>query len=139
MAGAPVLIRRTSTVEEADIIVAWLEERGIEAVVADRDNPGVLAFGVTDVEGIEVYARDAETAARAQTLLAEHDSERSDSPAPAESRDPIDVTCDECGAVCSFPADTSRLVEECPECGAYVDTSGMGDVDLEEPEAEPED
>ena len=124
MAEEPVMIRRTNTVEEADIIVAWLEERGVKAVVPDRDNPGVLAFGVTDVEGIEIYVADAETAERARTLLAEHDRQRGAQSTRDAPEDGVEVTCEECGQVNSFPRDAYGSVQECSECGAYLDMPG---------------
>ncbi|MHC4695520.1 MAG: hypothetical protein ACYTFA_02130 [Planctomycetota bacterium] len=124
MASEPVLIRRTNTVEEADIIVAWLEEQGVKATVPDRDNPGVLAFGLTDVEGIEIYAADAETAERARTLLVQHDKERDAESEAATPTELIEVTCEECGQVNSFASDAIGSVQECCECGGYLDMPG---------------
>ncbi len=141
MANEPVLIRRTNTVEEADIIVAWLEERGVKAMVPDRDNPGVLAFGVTDVEGIEIFVADTETAERARTLLVQHDKERGAEGEPAGVAKQIEVTCEECGQANSFPSDTFASVQECSQCGAYLDMPGrempgadIGESDVPETE-----
>ncbi len=139
MAGEPVLIRRTNTIEEAGVVVAWLEERGVQAVVPDRDNPGVLAFGLTDVEGIEIYVSDAETAERARVLLAEHDEERSAESQAADSQGDIEVTCEECGQVNSFPSDALGSVQECSQCGGYLDMPGAADLDVEGAEGEPAD
>ena len=69
MNEGPIVVRRVGTVEEADLIVAWLDINGVEAAVLDRDNPGTLAFGVTDV-GRQVQ-RDA-----AQRWLAGAESPR---------------------------------------------------------------
>ena len=125
MAKDPVLIRRTSTVEEADIIVAWLSDQGVEALVSDRDNAGVMAFGVTDTEGIEIYVSDAEAAARAGELLAEHDKQN----APGESNGDamsVEVSCEDCGKKNLFPATATESVRVCPECGAHLDIPGTG-------------
>ncbi|MGB2985131.1 MAG: DUF2007 domain-containing protein [Phycisphaerae bacterium] len=121
MPDDPICIRRTSTVEEADIVVAWLEDRGIEATVVDRDNPGVLAFGVTDDEGIAIWVADAETADRAKALLVEHDRQHEKSPAVAASVNAVDVTCDDCGQLNSFPPKLRGTVQECSNCGTYLD------------------
>jgi len=118
MPGDLHCIRRTVTVEEADIIATWLADRGIEAQVVDRDNPGVLAFGLTDAEGIAICVTDEETAKKAQALLEEHDRERA---AQAESEGQVELACEECGAVSTFPASQRGTVQECSECGAYVD------------------
>jgi hypothetical protein len=121
MSGDPVCVRRAKSVEEAEIIVAWLDEEGIEATIVDPSNPGVLAFGVTDVEGIAVYVRDAETAERAAALLAEHDRRHDESGSEEASRERIQQECPECGQNVEFDAELGGTVQECPECGANVD------------------
>lgn len=121
MSSEPICIRRTATVEEADILVAWLAERGIPATVADRDNPGAFAFGVTDTEGIEVFVANEETARRAKELLAELDREHAAEHGAEGAEEVVEVTCEECECSCSFSAAQRGSVQQCPECGAYVD------------------
>ena len=121
MAKEPVVIRRTSTVEEAEVIVVWLDSQGIEATIIDRDNPGVLAFGLTDVEGIAICVADSETAQRAQTLLAEHDKQHAASSDDAVAQGSVEVRCGECGQLNSFPVGARDTVQECAQCGAYLD------------------
>jgi len=118
------LIRRTSTLEEAEIIVSWLDEQGIEAIIPDRSSPGVFAFGVTDTEGIEIYARDEDTAGRARKLLEEHDPQRAAGAGGDTSGAGFDVTCDECGRVDRFPAGAKGTVQSCTNCGAFLDMPG---------------
>ncbi|MCH7705200.1 MAG: hypothetical protein IIB61_08810, partial [Planctomycetes bacterium] len=122
MANEPICIRRTSTVEEADIICGWLAERGINAEVSDRNNPGVFAFGVTDVEGIAICVPDAQTAEKAAKLLDEHDRERAHT-ADGPSM-PVDVVCDGCGETCSFPDEDRGTVQTCPHCEGHLDVPG---------------
>jgi len=117
MPNDPVCIRRTNTLEEAAIIVGWLEDRGVEAKVVDPANPGVMAFGVTDPEGIEIYVADAPTAKQATTLLAEHDREQ----AKSTGSGTIEVTCEACDMRHSFPVSQRGTVQECSGCGAYID------------------
>jgi hypothetical protein len=116
-------IRRTATVEEADIIIAWLSDRGIEARVVDRDNPGVLAFGLTDAEGIGICVADEKEAKKGAALLEEHDKER-------EARDAavgeVEIECEECGTLLKFPASDRGTVQQCSECEAYVDIPAEG-------------
>ena len=117
MAQEPVCIRHANNLEEASIIVAWLADQGVEAHIADPDNPGVMAFGVTDPEGIEVYVKDEATAQRARKLLEEHDRSK-------ESRDAtgdVSISCEACGNSYGFTADQRGSTQECPECGAYID------------------
>ena len=120
MSKNPVCIRRTTTVEEAAIVVTWLEEQGIEATVFDPGNPGVMAFGVTDAEGIEVCVGDGETAERAMTMLAEHDRKTEMGEGPSSSRT-IEVKCEKCGTTSSFGGDQSGTVQSCSRCGGYLD------------------
>ena len=119
MATEPVCIRRTNTIEEADIIIAWLEEQGVEATVPDRDSTGVLAFGVTDAEGIEIFVANQETADRAAALLERHDQERAAASSVADGT--LEVKCEACGEINRFPAGSRESVQECSKCGAYLD------------------
>lgn len=117
MANEPVCVRRAYTLEEASIIVAWLAEQGIEAKIADPGNPGVMAFGITDTEGIEVYVKDQATADKALSLLKKHQEQHGHDVVGPE----IEMTCDACGRKLHFPAGAKGTTQECPECGAHVD------------------
>jgi hypothetical protein len=121
MAAEPVVIRRTATVEEAQIIVAWLDEQGVEAVVVDQANPGVFAFGVTDIEGIAIAVPDEESARRAESILAEHDREHAEATLPDTSIERVDVVCETCKSTTTFTGEQRGTVQECSECGAYLD------------------
>ncbi|MBI4719202.1 MAG: hypothetical protein HY763_15500 [Planctomycetes bacterium] len=119
MVGELVCVRRTATVEEADIVVAWLDGQGIKAQVVDRENIGVRAFGVTDHEGIAVCVADEEAAREARELLEAHDRQRLQGTVVA----PTDLVlrCPECGVSNSFPAQAAGTVQECFLCRAFVD------------------
>lgn len=118
MTDQPVCIRRVNTLEEAQLLVAWLDEHEIDATVVGAQNPGSLAFGVSDFEGIGVFVVDGSTAERTTELLAEHDAQ---SPASEPDDGYLDVTCDECGEVTTFQRDEVGTVQTCAACGAFVD------------------
>lgn len=118
MTDQPVCIRRVNTLEEAQLLVAWLDEHEIDATVVGAQNPGSLAFGVSDFEGIGVFVVDGSTAERTTELLAEHDAQ---SPASEPDDGYLDVTCDECGGVTTFQRDEVGTVQTCAACGAFVD------------------
>jgi hypothetical protein len=122
MTTEPICIRRAGTVEEADIVVAWLADQGIETTIVDRSNPGVLAFGVTDIEGIAICVADQQIADRAMELLTEHD--RLAKQAAGGSADGVDLTCEECGKTVTANPGAADTTLECPHCGAYVDVPG---------------
>ncbi len=124
MAEEPVCIRRTATAEEADLIVAWLDDHGINATVLGHDSPGPLAFGVTDDEGIGIYVSGSETADRAKGLLADHDAQHIKGRSTAPDTHQVRVKCEECGRVSMFASDLAGTVQDCAKCGAYVDVPG---------------
>jgi hypothetical protein len=114
-----------ATMEEADIIVAWLADRGVDASVRDRNVASTLTFGVagTSTSGAEVIVQDEETAARATALLKEHTPTAAEDDA-GDHPEFVEAVCDECGARSSFPYDARGKVEDCPECGCYLDVPG---------------
>lgn len=124
MSPKPVCIRHANTIEEAEVIVGWLEDQDIQAQIPDRDNPGVFAFGVTDVEGVEIFVADEETAERARTLLIEHDKEHAYAADQGGAASAMEITCSECGHVTSFQHDKVGSVQQCAGCSAYVDVPG---------------
>lgn len=117
MPGDVVCVRRVGTVEQADIIAAWLREQGVEATVTDRSNPGGLAFGLTDSEGFAICVADEETARQARALLTQHDAEHAHQPTGAT----VDVKCAECGETATFERESQPSVQTCPDCGANID------------------
>ncbi len=121
MPNEPVCIRRVSTDEEAEIIVAWLDEHGIDARITDPSNPGVMAFGVTDAEGIAIYVSDQDSAKKAEQLLAEHDKLRAQSSASTRGAASVEVTCEECGRANVYPAGACGTVQECSGCSTNLD------------------
>ena len=125
MTEEPVCIHRAGTIEEADIIVAWLADRGVKASILDPENPGGLAFGVTDPEGYEIYVTDASTAQQALKLLEEHDRERERGTLDSDLPEQITTTCEECGQSNSFSADLAGTVQQCEQCGAHIDVQAI--------------
>ena len=118
MVHEPVCVHRAASLEEASIVRAWLEDQGIHTVVEDPANPGVLAFGVTDSEGIAVYVSDPLRAKEAEKLLADHQRQRR---LDVIGEGEVLVRCEGCGATLHFQAGARGTVQECGECGAFLD------------------
>jgi len=129
MPSEPICIRRAATVEEAEIILAWLDERGVMATIFDPSNPGVAAFGVTDLEGVAICVKDQGTADLASTFLREHDLERATAASSSQSNTSSEIICDECGKTVTTDPSASGSTFECPHCGAFVDAPGEGELE----------
>jgi hypothetical protein len=86
-------------------------------------------FWVSTIPG-EVHPRIlvlAEDAERAKQLLLELEARERKKREEAGTGPPIEVVCEECGCRASFPAGKRGSVEECPQCGVYLD---IGDDDV---------
>jgi len=70
-------------------------------------------------------------------LLATHDGERARESKAAHPSGRVEVTCEACGKVNSFQTDAVGSVQECSQCGEYLDMPGaqMPDTDYGEDEA----
>jgi hypothetical protein len=90
-------------------------------VIVDQANPGVFAFGVTDNEGIAIAVSGEESARRAKSLLEEHDREHAEATLPGTPIERVDVTCEACKTTTTFTGEQRGTVQECAECGAYLD------------------
>jgi ribosomal protein S27E len=119
----------------AEVVALWLTHQEVPAQVMDRNTLGGLeglTFSRTMVSsrGIEVWVMDVAQAPRASQLLEAHGAElaaRAAARAPASG--PIDVVCDKCGQLSTFPGSASGKVENCTHCGEYVDVPGGDDWD----------
>jgi len=117
-----ICVCTASSLEEADIAVAWLAGEGIEAYVKDRHLLGTYAWITSAIapRGVEVVVFDQSLAARAVDLLQERQAALSAALADAP-RTPVEATCENCDATSTFPAPSRGRVENCPKCGAYMD------------------
>jgi len=68
-----ITVHNAGTLEEADIVVAWLDDRGVKAVVKDRNSIGTFS-GITAISHneVEVCVADTEQAEKARGLLEKH-------------------------------------------------------------------
>jgi len=120
MAKEPICIRRTATSEEADVIVAWLDDQDVKATVLGRGSLDVHALGVTDPQGVGIYVADEATAERAKGLLEEHDQNVTRSGGRGKHGS-VFVKCDGCGHGNTFTTDLCGTTQECARCGVYLD------------------
>lgn len=113
-------VYRASSVEHADIVVAWLAEREISAFVKNRNMAGGYAPWAIAPLGVEVCVADPEIAAKARSLLGEHQQGLMGH-RPHTPEKIVPVNCPECGRLTDFPGELFGSVQSCPKCGASVD------------------
>ncbi len=113
-------IYQAMTIEDADIVVAWLDNQGIEAFVKDRYAAGTMTYGLGFLSHpIKVVVRP-EQADEARRLLAEYDAAKAQERS-ATASESVEAVCEECGEKSVFPGTSRGKVENCPKCGEYLD------------------
>lgn len=113
-------VYRASSVEQADIVVAWLEEKGIASFVKNRHMAGGYATLAVAPRGVEVCVVDPAEAERAKSLLADHEKSLRDRRRESGEK-VVPVQCGECGRLTNFPGELSGTVQSCPSCGQNVE------------------
>ena len=124
----------TSNVE-AHWVRNLLVDAGIEAVVIeDISQVAVFVGGLLPaIHNPQVWIeRDAIEQAR--PILIEYEQHLADRRAAEQDSSgvggtPVEVLCEECGQSCEFPVAQSGSVQNCPNCGAYIDVGDATDVE----------
>jgi hypothetical protein len=117
-----ICVYRTVSVEEADIIVAWLAEEKINSFVKNRHaiGTGYLALAAAP-RGVEVCVFNPDQAERAKALLVEHADESAVKKLHDAAGPDIEAVCVECGRTSRFPFAQRGSVQTCPHCRQYLD------------------
>ena len=113
-------VHSASSVEQADIVVAWLSDQGIAAFVKNRNLAAESVGLPVPPRGIEICVADAQEATKAKDLLRTH-LESIKSRHGATPDKVIHVLCGECGKRVEFPGELFGTVQTCPSCGRNVD------------------
>jgi len=104
---------------EAEVAKLFLEEKGIQAFLADANLVGLNWFLANAVGGAKLQVAAADVDRANDVLELYWASKRKTHDEPPE--EPITFACQECGKSITFPAERGGHVEVCPECGSYVD------------------
>jgi hypothetical protein len=117
-----ICVYRTVSVEEADIIVAWLAEEKVNSCVKNRHaiGTGYLAMAAAP-RGVEVCVFDPDQAERAKELLRKHAGESAVKKLHDAAGPDIEAKCEECGKASRFPFAQRGSVQTCPHCKQYLD------------------
>ena len=107
-----------------------LNQAGIEAhVTEDLSVVGLWVGGtVPGIHTPKVWV-DQDDAERATAILQEQQQREEALRQDSESTADVEVACEECGQTSTFPAAQRGSVQQCPDCGAYVDVEEGGDDD----------
>ena len=129
-----------------EVIVLFLGENNIAAQVMDPETLGGF-LGLTPLSstgisanGIEVWVHDLSDAERAKELIAQREGVlKEKAEKAAERTGTVQAKCDDCGKVSDFPAAQAGSVQECPNCGEYVDVPDLeGESGDPDPSRKPE-
>ena len=116
---------------EAEAVRLALDAEGIQTLATDEDIGEMLvptAFGGIK---LQVAAKDVD---RANEVLATLETESQPETNDADdSGDDVSLQCPKCEAQIWFPSERRGHVEECPECGAYVDVPAINTDSPPEP------
>ncbi len=113
-------VYRASSVEQADIVVAWLAEQDVSAFVKNRNLAGDCVGLAVGPRGIEVCVVDVAEAAKAEALLKAQLELIKMRPGGGSDK-VIPILCNECGRQVEFPGELYGTVQICPSCGRNVD------------------
>ena len=115
-----ITVFRASSVPEADIVAAWLDDQGIAAFVKNRLTAETLPLpNVVAPRGFEVCVAERDVD-RARYLLDEHQKELARRRQVEESS-PIHAVCGPCRHVTPFPHAHAGTSQHCRQCGSDVD------------------
>jgi hypothetical protein len=140
-----VEVYRAKNGAQAHLLATALEEAGIKAEIQGENLHPLSLTAVNLISDsplwwaaprILVLEEDAE---RAGQLLLEWESRERTKAQETEGMPPVEAVCENCGRLSSFPAAQRGSVQECPQCGGYIDVGdeeSPEDGDWGEAEAE---
>ncbi|MCA8982327.1 MAG: hypothetical protein KDA76_01090 [Planctomycetaceae bacterium] len=130
----PNCVYVTNDLREAELIVVWLRQQGLEAEIQthlkESDGVGLGVYNNSDMwSRLEIHIKDLERVEEVRELISQNEEEllqpvREIEAAPLED---ILVACEACGNTALFPSEMQGTVQDCPHCGAYLDVPGGED------------
>jgi len=133
----PVKIYTAASNVEAHMIVIMLDANGVPAFAEeDRSGVSLWAFGmISQFHQPNVWV-DKPMAERAAELISRFEERKREREERDSSRGDIQVECEECGWITTFPASLNGTTQECSKCRAFVD---VGEWDWDEHFGDPGD
>jgi hypothetical protein len=138
----PVAVYNAANNLEAIFVRDALTAAGVEAYVTeDVSQVGVWAFGlIPEIHKPQVWVDRADVE-RVNPLLDSFERRAAELRGSGREGEadgsPVETVCEECGHRSSFPASQRGSVQQCPQCGAYLDV-GEEEMPADEEEGEAE-
>lgn len=136
----PVAVYNAATNMEAGFVRDALVASGIEAFLTEDFSLGGTWIGgfLPEIHKPQVWVERADID-RAKPVLDEFERRATELRKRAAAGPAIEVVCEECRRSASFPAAQKGSVQQCPDCGAYIDVGeGEAPEGWEEGESETE-
>jgi hypothetical protein len=131
----PVAVYNATSNHEAQLVCIHLNEAGVEAYVTeDLSFVGVWALGfLPEINKPQVWV-DRSAIEQTKPLLEEFENEIRKRLALEDNASQSDIAeveafCEECGQGSFFPATQLGSIQDCPQCGAYMDIGEASDHD----------
>jgi hypothetical protein len=134
----PVAVYNAANNTQAMVVRDALAAAGVEAFVTeDLSVVGTWIGGfIPEIHKPQVWVDRADVE-RAAPVLVEYERRAAElRRGAAADGGQVEVACEKCNGVATFPAAQQGTVQECPHCGAYIDVGedgGWGEVDEEQP------
>jgi hypothetical protein len=118
----PVAVYTAASNLESAVFCEMLAASGIEShAVEDVSRAGAWMFGLLPgIHKPQIFVERAD-AERARVLIDEFERQAAVSGEGGGDEGSVDVVCEECNTICTYPASRWGYVETCPHCGAFVD------------------
>lgn len=128
---APSCVLITDNRLAADLVAAMLNNNGIMAEIKthmkESDGLVLTPFANSNMsDHLEIHVADLEQVQEAEELIAANEelvaqtAEKLSAPPPED----VIVACEACGKSTLFAGALQGSVQDCPECGAYMDIPG---------------
>lgn len=138
----PRCVHVAPDLRSADLIAAWLGEKGFKCETVPPENPAAPPDGIGLTEhappGVEIRVIDVDEAGKARDLIADQieavKAIRSMQERRAALGGTVTAVCEECGKSSEWPAADMGTTQDCPHCMKYMDIpdpeDDWGDVDF---------
>jgi len=136
----PVAVYNAASNDEAHLVQGALRSAGVEAYVTEDLSlvGGWVGGMIPEIHKPQVWVDRADVD-RAKPVLDDYERQAAERVSPRAAGLPIEVACEECGAISTFSTAQHGTVQQCWKCAAYIDVGeDAGFDDWQAPDDEEE-